>query len=37
VAKLNVAAKVGTLDALKTAFGPAGGTCKNCHDTFKAK
>jgi cytochrome c556 len=36
-AKLNAAAKVGTLDALKTAFGPAGGACKNCHDSFKAK
>ncbi len=37
VAKLNAAAKVGTLDSLKAAFGPAGGACKNCHDTFRAK
>ena len=37
VAKLNTAAKVGTLDSLKAAFGPAGGSCKNCHDSFKAK
>lgn len=36
-AKLNAAAKVGTLDSLKTAFGATGGACKNCHDTFRAK
>lgn len=35
--KLNAAAKVGTLDSLKTAFGNTGGTCKGCHDSFKAK
>ena len=29
------AAKLGNLDALKTAFGPAGATCKNCHDNFR--
>ncbi len=37
VAKLNAATKAGTLDSLKGAFGPAGGTCKGCHDDFKAK
>ncbi|MEY3116792.1 MAG: hypothetical protein RL629_611, partial [Pseudomonadota bacterium] len=33
--KVSAAAKQGNLDALKTAFGPAGGTCKNCHDNFR--
>ncbi len=37
VAKLNAAAKVGSLESLKGAFGAAGGTCKNCHDSFRAK
>lgn len=36
-AKLNVAAKAGTLDSLKGAFGSAGGACKSCHDSFQAK
>jgi cytochrome c556 len=36
-AKLNSAVKVGTLDSLKGAFGNAGSTCKNCHDSFRAK
>lgn len=36
-AKLAAAAKVGTLDSLKGAFGNAGGTCKGCHDNYKAK
>ncbi|MFZ4479764.1 MAG: c-type cytochrome [Rhodoferax sp.] len=35
-AKLNAAAKVGTLESLKGAFGNAGGACKGCHDKFKA-
>ncbi len=35
VAKLNVAAKAGNLDALKAAFGPAGASCKACHDNFR--
>lgn len=35
VAKLNVAAKAGNLDALKAAFGPAAATCKACHDNFR--
>lgn len=36
-AKLVVAAKVGNVDTLKTAFGATAGTCKACHDAFKAK
>jgi cytochrome c556 len=36
-AKLSTAAKVGTLDSLKAAFGNAGGTCKGCHDSYKGK
>jgi cytochrome c556 len=35
LAKLNVAAKGGNLDAIKTAFGAAGQTCKACHDDFR--
>lgn len=34
VANLNTAAKAGTLDALKAAYGPAARTCKACHDKF---
>jgi len=37
VAKLDAAAKTGNLDAIKTAFGEVGGTCKSCHDNFRAK
>ncbi|MFM2111363.1 MAG: hypothetical protein RLZZ271_23 [Pseudomonadota bacterium] len=37
VAKLNAAAKTGNLDNLKAAFGPAAGTCKACHDNFRAQ
>ena len=37
VAKLNEAAKSGNQDAIKTAFGAAGETCKGCHDEFKRK
>lgn len=36
-AKLATAAKAGNVAALKTAFGPAAGTCKGCHDDFRAK
>ena len=36
-AKLNAAAKVGTLDSLKAAFGNVGAACKACHDNFRAK
>ena len=37
VAKLNVAAKAGNLDALKAAFPNAAGTCKTCHDAYRDK
>jgi cytochrome c556 len=37
VAKLEVAAKTGNLDTIKVAFGAAGGSCKNCHDSFQVK
>jgi len=33
--KLNLAARVGTLDALKPAVSSVAGTCKNCHDNFR--
>lgn len=36
-AKLNAAAKMGNLDALKTAFGDTAATCKACHDSYKNK
>ena len=35
VAQLNTAAKTGNLDAIKTAFGAAGKSCKACHDAFR--
>lgn len=35
MAKLAAAAKVGNVDALKSAFGPAASTCKGCHDNFR--
>jgi len=34
-AKLQAAAKTGNLDAIKTAFGATGASCKACHDTFR--
>lgn len=34
-AKLNAAAKTGNLDAIKTAFGAVGQTCKACHDNYR--
>jgi cytochrome c556 len=37
VAKLNAAAKTGNLDAVKTAFGAAGQSCKACHDNYRKK
>jgi len=33
--KLSVAARAGTLDALKPAVSSAAATCKNCHDNFR--
>ncbi len=35
IAKLNTAAKLGNLDALKAAFAPAAASCKACHDSFR--
>jgi cytochrome c556 len=35
MAKLNTAAKSGNLEQIKAAFGPAGGSCKACHDDFR--
>ncbi|MFW5333207.1 c-type cytochrome [Hydrogenophaga sp. ZJX-1] len=35
VSKLAAAAKTGNLDAVKTAFGAAGQSCKACHDDFR--
>jgi cytochrome c556 len=32
---LNAAAKTNNLDAIKTAFGEAGKTCKGCHDAYR--
>jgi cytochrome c556 len=37
LAKLDAAAKTGTLDALRGAVGAVGGTCKGCHDDFRAE
>lgn len=34
-AKLNAAAKTGSLDAVKTAFGGVGQSCKACHDNYQ--
>ncbi len=36
-AKLEVATKTGSLDAIKVAFGAVGGSCKTCHDAFRAE
>ena len=35
VAKLGEAGKTGNLDAIKTAFGAAGQSCKACHDNYR--
>jgi len=37
ILKLNVAAKSGKLEDLKTATAAVGGACKNCHDNFREK
>jgi len=37
VGKLEVAAKSGSLDAIKAAMGGVGKSCKACHDDFRAK
>jgi cytochrome c556 len=33
--KMAAAAKTGSLDSLKAAFGPLAGSCKGCHDAFQ--
>ncbi len=33
--KLQAAARTGNLDAIKTAFGATGASCKACHDNFR--
>jgi cytochrome c556 len=35
--KLSVAAKTGNLETIKLAVTATGGTCKSCHDDFRAK
>lgn len=35
LAKVVVAGRSGSLDALKAAVGPAGSSCKACHDNFR--
>ena len=35
--KLAAAAKTGNLDALKAAFGATAGSCKACHDAYRAQ
>jgi cytochrome c556 len=35
VPKVVAAAKAGNVDALKAAWGPNSGSCKNCHDNFR--
>lgn len=35
--KLDAAAKTGSLDAIKAAVGGVGGSCKGCHDDFRAE
>lgn len=35
--KLSAAAKTGNLDNIKVAVNAVGGTCKSCHDDFRAK
>lgn len=37
VAKLDAAAKSGSFDAIKTAAGAVGQSCKACHDDFRAE
>jgi len=35
MAKLNAAAKTGNVDAIKTAVGATGQSCKACHDSYR--
>ena len=36
-ANFDTVAKAGNPDAIKTAFGALGASCKNCHDSYQAK
>ena len=36
VTKLEAAAKAGSLDGMRSAFGAVGASCKACHDDFRA-
>jgi cytochrome c556 len=36
VGKLDAAARTGSLDALRSAFGSTAASCKNCHDDFRS-
>lgn len=35
--KLSTAAKAGNLESIKSAMGPAGESCKTCHDAYRNK
>lgn len=35
--KLSIAAKAGNLESIKAAMGPAGESCKACHDAYRSK
>ena len=37
IAKLDAAAKAGSLDQIKAAVGGVGKTCKGCHDNFRSE
>ena len=37
VSKLDVAAKSGNLEQIKSAVGAVGQSCKACHDNFRAE
>ena len=37
MSKLAAAAKTGSLDNIKAAVGAVGGSCKNCHDSYRAQ
>jgi cytochrome c556 len=37
MSKLAAAAKTGSLENIKTAFGATGGACKSCHDDYRDK
>jgi len=37
VTKLSAASKTGNLESIKAAMGPAGDSCKACHDAYRSK